>query len=108
MLFAEPINGVLDLRATNDSREVKKVDYTVENVATGEILAKGTCTVAPDEIVTVAQVPEKKGGFYVIRWQDGKEQGVNHFVCDIGEGWTYEQYKSCMQKAGFYSEFEGF
>lgn len=108
MLFAEPINGVLDLRATNDSREVKKVDYTVENIATGEILAKGTCTVAPDEIVTVAQVPEKKGGFYVIRWQDGKEQGVNHFVCDIGNDWTYEQYKSCMQKAGFYSEFEGF
>lgn len=50
----------------------------------------------------------KKNGFYLIRWTSTEGKGVNHFVCNIGDGWTWEAYKNCMQKAGFYDEFEGF
>ena len=59
-------------------------------------------------IAKAADLPEIKGGFYLIRWKTEQGEGVNHFVCNIGEGWTYDMYKACMQKAGFYDEFEGF
>ena len=58
--------------------------------------------------VTAAKLPEKKNGFYLIRWKATSGEGINHFVCTIGDDWTWEGYKACMEKAGFYDEFEGF
>ena len=108
MLCDEPKNGVIALYATNDKQVDLTAEYTVENLATGEMVASGTCTVKANEIVKAADLPDAKGGFYLIRWKTEQGEGVNHFVCNIGEGWTYETYKACMEKAGFYDEFEGF
>ena len=59
-------------------------------------------------LVCAAKLPDIKGAFYAIRWKTDTEEGLNHFVCNIGEGWMYEAYKACMEKLGFYDEFEGF
>ncbi len=71
-------------------------------------IASGAFDVDANGIVRVANLAEEKGGFYLLRWTTEEGEGVNHYVCNIGEGWTYEKYKACMQKAGFYDEFEGF
>ncbi|MBR2623068.1 MAG: hypothetical protein IKD15_02450, partial [Clostridia bacterium] len=108
MICDEPKDGVIDLIATNDLQVTQSASYTVENLVTGETLCSGECSLDANGIAKVASLPEIKGGFYLIRWKTEQAEGVNHFVCNIGEGWTYEQYKACMEKAGFYNEFEGF
>ncbi len=108
LMCAEPKNGVLPLIASNDTQEDKTVEYTVENVVTGDKVADGSFTVGANGLAQVADLPEQKDGFYLIRWTDGKVNGVNHFVCNIGDDWTWERYADCMKKVGFYDEFEGF
>ena len=108
MICDEPKDGVITLYATNDHQVELTAEYTVENLATGKKVTEGKCTVEANGIAKAADLPEIKGGFYLIRWKTAMGEGVNHFVCHIGEGWTYEMYKACMDKAGFYDEFEGF
>jgi beta-mannosidase len=100
--------GMLTLTASNDTQEEKHVSYSVENVATGEILTTGEFTISANGICEIGQIPEKEGGFYLIKWTDGKQENCNHFTCKIGDKWDYEKYAECMKKAGFYNEFEGF
>ena len=108
MMCGEPKNGKINLIATNDTQTAQRAEYTVVDLVSGETLANGTLAVEANGIMCAASLPELKGGFYLIRWNTETESGVNHFVCNIGEGWTYEKYKECMEKAGFYNEFEGF
>ena len=108
LMCAEPKKGVLPLIASNDTQEEKRVEYTVENVVTGEKVASGNFAVTANGLAHVAELPEQKDGFYLIRWTDGKTEGMNHFVCNIGDNWTWERYADCMKKVGFYDEFEGF
>lgn len=108
MLCDEPKNGEIELVATNDTQSEKTAKYTVENVVTGEIVCEGEVTVEANGIVCATKLPNVKGAFFAIRWKTGEESGKNHFVCNIGEGWTYDAYKACMEKLGFYDEFEGF
>ena len=97
-----------DLVATNETRERKKVQYSVENLVTGEILKKGSFNIEADGILRIERLPELKNSFYLIRWTDGTSEGVNHFTTTIGDDWTWEKYAECLKKAGFYDEFEGF
>ena len=108
MLFDEPKDGMLELVATNDTQESVSADYTIVDLTTDELVCKGRVELPANGIVRLDKVPEKLGSFYLIRWETEQGEGVNHFACAIGEGWTYEKYKACMQKAGFYDEFEGF
>ncbi len=108
LMCAEPKNGVLPLIASNDTQEDKTVTYVVENVVTGKKIVEGSFAVQANGLAQVADLPEQKDGFYLIRWTDGKAEGVNHFVCNIGDNWTWERYSDCMKKVGFYDEYEGF
>ena len=81
---------------------------TLQATVPGEEVANGTFEVEANGKAVVCKLPDKKNGFYLIRWTSTGGNGVNHFVCNIGDGWTWEAYKNCMQKAGFYGEFEGF
>lgn len=108
LICDEPKNGVIDLIATNDLQTEKKATYTVENLTTGETVLTGECALEANGIAKVGELPNVKCGFYLIRWTTENGEGCNHFVCNIGDDWTYEQYKTCMEKAGFYNEFEGF
>ena len=108
LMCDEPKEGLLDLVAANDTQKTAKGEYTVVELVSGEEVLKGAFEVEANGKAVLAKLPEKKNGFYLIRWTGEEGSGVNHFVCTIGEGWTWESYKACMQKAGFYDEFEGF
>ncbi len=108
MMCDEPKNGVLELVVANDTQKALTAEYTVIDLTTDETVFSGTVTVEANGVSRPAQLTEREGGFYLIRWKTELGEGVNHFVCNIGEGWTYERYKACMEKAGFYNEFEGF
>ena len=101
-------NGELTLVATNDSRDELEVEYTVENVVTGEVVLTSKTTIKPDEIIRLEKLPELDKTFYAIRWKTKQGEGLNHFVCKLGDKWDYELYLECMKKLGFYDEFEGF
>ena len=104
----EPKGGLLDLVAANDTQATVTGECMVVDLTTDETVWSGAFEVEANGKVTVAKLPEKKNGFYLIRWTSTCGEGINHFVCTIGDGWTWEGYKACMEKAGFYDEFEGF
>lgn len=108
LLFDEPKNGTLDLIITNDSRKTEKGDFAVTNLASGEVLSQGEFLVEPDQKFILDSIKEEPNAFYLIQWSFSGGKGKNHFVTTIGENWTYDEYKTLMQKAGFYDEFEGF
>ncbi len=108
MLFDEPQNGKLTLIATNESRVDESVEYKVTNLVNGKVVLSGSFNLESDGKAEVARLDEERNAFYLIEWRAKQGEGKNHFVTTIGEGWTYEQYKACMIKAGFYGEFEGF
>ena len=108
LLCAEPEDGVIGLITSNESRFAVTAGYTVTDLADGEVLATGTVEAGAHETLCAARLPEKHCGFYLITWKTADGEGKNHFVCNIGEDWTYEAYKACMEKAGFWDEFEGF
>ena len=108
MICDEPKEGLLDLLAVNDTQSTVKGEYTVMELVSGEKVANGMFEVPANGKTVVCKLPEKKNGFYLIRWTSTGGNGVNHFTCTIGDGWTWEVYKNCMEKAGFYNEFEGF
>ena len=108
MGFKEPVNGKMALMAYNDSRETQTLSYTVENLMTGKVVAKGEVLVKADAIAEAAVVNEEKYAFYLIKWTGKGVEGVNHHACSLGDVWEYEKYAECLKKAGFYDEFEGF
>lgn len=108
MMFDEPVDGKLTLVAANDTQASVHASYTVIDLTNGKIVTKGTVDIQANGCARVEQVPETKNGFYMITWESDAGNGTNHFTCTIGDGWTWEAYRECMIKAGFYEEYEGF
>ena len=107
MICAEPISDTLDLVAVNDTQKAVTVSYTVTDLYDREPIANGCATVEANGKAVINTIKNKSRGFYLIEWS-GDESGKNHYVCNIGDGWSYKEYESCMKEAGFYEEFEGF
>ena len=83
LMFDEPEDRRLTLYAVNDTRTAKTFTYTVTNDRDHVILA-GSSRVGPDESAPVASIPataEKR--YYLIRWDDGEERGLNHYFANI-------------------------
>ncbi|MBQ8308611.1 MAG: hypothetical protein IJX96_02130 [Clostridia bacterium] len=108
MLLGEPENGLMELMATNDSRENISAEYTVKNLATGETVVTGKIELEADGKAVAETIPYIDHAFFLIEWKTERGNGVNHHACSLGDTWQYEQYINCMKKAGFYDEFEGF
>ena len=107
-MFDEPVDGKLTLVAANDTQSAVHASYTVTDLTTGATVTKGNLEIEANGCIRVEQVPEAKNGFYMITWESDVGSGRNHFTCTIGDGWTWDAYRACMQKAGFYDEYEGF
>lgn len=108
LLFDEPKDGKITLIAANDSRACESVEYKVTNLVNDEVALSGKVDVEKDGKIEVDSLVEEKNAFYLIEWKYSLGEGKNHFVTTIGDNWTYDKYKACMIKAGFYDEFEGF
>lgn len=108
MIFDEPVGGKHTLIATNDSVVDESVEYKVTNLVNDKVVLSGKFDLAQAGKLEVASLDVENNAFYLIEWKSKQGDGKNHFVTTIGDGWTYEKYKACMIKAGFYDEFEGF
>lgn len=108
MTCKEPVDGKMALMAHNDTQQEQTLEYTVENLTTGQVVAEGKVTVGANDKATVTELCEEKYAFFLIKWKGKGVEGVNHHACSLGEVWEYEKYAECMKKAGFYDEFEGF
>jgi len=108
LICREPVDGKIELIAANDSRIAERGSFTVTNLADNTRLSEGSFSVEPDGKEIIATLPELYCGFYLIEWRTDKTEGRNHYVCNIGEGWSFKKYYDCMKKAGLDRGFEGF
>lgn len=108
IMCTEPKGGEIELVASNDMRQKVCCKYKVTDLRSDRVIHEGSLELDSDGLATVARLPEIKGGFYLIEWFSDSVNGRNHFVCNIGDGWTFEEYFACMKKAGFDKDFEGF
>lgn len=108
MAFDEPDEaGNVTLYGINDSRESVSVHYTVTDVLTGTVLASGDVTTLPDRNEKAASLPATAGRFLLIEWT-GAVNGRNHFVQNIGENLSYDDYCRFMDLTHFSEDKEGF
>ena len=108
MLCAEPKDGYIDLLAANDTQEKRTCEYKVTDMVSDRVIATGYLELEANGLTLAARLPELRSAFLLIEWKTEDGEGKNHFVTNIGEGWTYKQYEDCMKKCGFYLEYEGF
>ncbi len=97
MMLDEPHDGAHSLVAANDTQSAKHISYTVCELHSGKTVCEGECIVEPNVSARVAALPHTHRAFYMISWQ-GDACGVNHFVSDIGDDITLEDYVSCIDK----------
>ncbi len=96
-MFDEPHDDSLCLYAVNDTREDKTVRYTIEDDC-GNILAEGTANAKSDTSTMIHSLPateEKR--YYIIRWDDGNESGMNHYFANI-RAIDYDYYLTLLEK----------
>ncbi len=108
MMFDEPVDGKLELVATNDLQQSVSAEFTVVNLMTDETVYSGKVELDANGISRVVKIPEQERAFYLISWKSNLGEGKNHFVCSADKGWNFDDYIACMKKAGFYDAFEGF
>ena len=97
LMFDEPHDGSLRLYAVNDTRMDKTFHYTIEDDG-GNILAEGTAFAKSDESTLIHTLPateEKR--YYIIRWDDGTEGGMNHYFANIRDI-DYDYYRTLLDK----------
>ena len=107
LMFDEPVNGELTLKAANDTQNDVEAQYTVTDLTSEKTVLRGTCLVPANGLATLSSLKEEKNAFYLIEWTGGKK-GVNHYAADIYHGLDFETYVANMKKAGFYGALEGF
>ena len=108
-IFAEPEDGKLPLRVVNDLQEDKKVSFKVTDLTNDEVLIESTITAKADSVTPIwnKDMIEDEKRFYLIEWELDGVKYKNHYFTNIIDI-DYDYYVSCMKKAGFWDEFEGF
>ena len=108
MLINEPVNGKMELIATNETLSDLEVEYTVKNLSDGKIVCDGKFTIKSKDKTIINTLSELDHAFYFIEWKTQLGNGKNHHACSLGDKWQFEKYVECMKKAGFFEEFSGF
>lgn len=109
LMFKEPDEkGMLTLCAVSDMRDDKHINYTVENVVTGEKVAEGKDVAVADVVTELLKVDTKPNdfAFYLIKWSGDGISGVNHYI--FGKpAFDYDTVVECFKKSGLLN-IEGF
>ncbi len=108
-IFAEPEDGMLPLRVVNDLQEDKKVNFKVTDLTNDEVLIDSTVLAKADSVTPIwnKDMIEGEKRFYLIEWELDGVRYKNHYFTNIIDI-DYDYYVSCMKKADFWNEFEGF
>ncbi len=108
MILGEPTDGKSVLFAVNDLQNDVNGTYTVKNLRTGEIVARGKVFAKANSVAEIAQITVEDHAFYLIEWNTDHAKGINHHACSLGEKWNFNDYYDCMKAVGFANDFEGF
>ena len=108
-IFDEPNDGKLPLSVVNDLQEDKKISFKVTDLTNDEVLLESTVTAKADSVTPIwtKDMIEGEKRFYLIEWELDGVKYKNHYFTNIIDI-DYDYYVSCMKKAGFYDDFEGF
>jgi hypothetical protein len=79
----------------------------VRELSTDQLLLQTEVTVAANVTLSIATLPEIKGGFYKLTW-GGDAVGVNHFTASIADTLNFSAYLSHMKACGFDRDLCGF
>ena len=100
LLINDPEDGVLPLKAVNDSREPAEGKVKVTDVGSGKVVFKGKFSVAANgrSLVTGLPIPEGQG-VLLIEYETAGQQLRNHYL--YGEPpFDFAIYQKLMTKAG--------
>ena len=102
VIAADEINHWnLDIYACNDTLEVKKGSFTVEDPCAGQILYEGCFTAKENASTRIAQLPtfysEQK--ILIFKWEANGEKGFNHYLCGYPPI-SLEMYKKVLENYG--------
>ncbi|MBQ6254102.1 MAG: glycoside hydrolase family 2 [Bacteroidales bacterium] len=100
VLINDEEDGVLPLRAVNDSLEPAEGKVKVTDVESGKVLFKGNFTVGANDRSLISGLPVPAGqGVYLIEYETGGQKYRNHYL--YGEPpFDFARYQSWMRKAG--------
>ncbi len=100
MMVGEAGTGkYLPLVACNDTREEANLEYRVWDADTGEELAKGECSIPPNQNWQVARLRTFASDqrMYIIEWQQDGQTFRNHFL-SASPPVDLERYKGWLDK----------
>ena len=96
LIFDEPDEtGEISLVAVNDTREDKTVEFTVYAAKESREVLTGTVSAASDKNAVAARFMPESGEYYIVSWHGG-DTGKNHFVSDIGNGISLDEYTRAL------------
>ena len=96
LIFDEPDEtGEISLIAVNDTRENKTVDFTVYAAKESREVLTGTVSAASDKNAVAARFMPEPEEYYIVSWH-GDDTGKNHFVSDIGNGISLDEYTRAL------------
>ena len=81
LVLREPVDGVHELVACNDTRRDLPLSFSVRDVETDEIAAHGQALAAGDAVTVVGTVPAQAGLLraFLIEWTTPQGPGQNHY-----------------------------
>ena len=80
LMFREPVNGILELVAVNDTLEAAEGSFRVRRVDAADPVAAGTFTVAANGIAAVARLPDDgRPALFIIEWESAGGKAWNHY-----------------------------
>ena len=100
VLINDPEDGVLPLKAVNDSREPAEGKVKVTDVESGKVVYKGKFSVEANGRSLVAGLPIPEGqGVLLIEYETGGQKLRNHYLYGTAP-FDFAKYKSWMSEAG--------
>ena len=100
VLINDEENGVLPLRAVNDSLEPAEGKVKVTDVESGKVVFKGDFKVGANDRALVAGLPVPSGqGVLLIEYETGGQKNRNHYLYGAPP-FDFSKYKIWMKKAG--------
>ena len=100
VLINDPEDGVLPLKAVNDSREPAEGKVKVTDVESGKVVYKGKFSVEANGRSLVAGLPIPEGqGVLLIEYETGGQKLRNHYLYGTAP-FDFSKYQSWMAKAG--------
>lgn len=98
LLINDPEDGVLPLKAVNDSREPAEGKVKVTDVESGKVLFKGKFTVEANSRSLVAGLPMPDGqGVFLIEYETAGQKLRNHYLYGVPP-FDFNKYESWMNK----------